>query len=82
MCVCVCGENARIATVQKTLRVYQESLGLTLDIAENPQKLEVLLIGFKYVDARDPEKLFEFLEPMSRMRHTRLKIATPQNLQT
>ena len=52
--------DARIATVQKTLRVYQESLGLTLDIAENPQKLEVLLIGFKYVDARDPERLFGF----------------------
>ena len=64
------------------LRVYQESLGLTLDIAENPQKLEVLLIGFKYVDARDPERLFEFLEPTSKMRHMMLRIASPQNIQT
>lgn len=52
--------DARLAVAQKMLRLYQESLGLTLDIVVNPQNFEVLLIGFKYVDARDPERLFGF----------------------
>lgn len=50
----------RVATAHKMLRLYQESLGITLDIVVNKQKREVLLIGFKYVDAKDPEKLFGF----------------------
>lgn len=54
------GLDTRVAAAHKMLRLYQESLGLTLDIVVNKQKFEVLLIGFKYVDAKDPEKLFGF----------------------
>lgn len=52
--------DSRVAAAQKMLRLYQESLGLTLDLVVNTQKIEVLLIGFKYVDAKDPERLFGF----------------------